>query len=125
MEPPSDILMDLALRCLREPASRALDGEIYCAIHNIEDVNDLSNHNLQEARCNGEVLVEHLRGAGIGWIQAPPFTSDLRYAETLLPDGLRTVCREPRRVCATALRARALMNVAPLTVSTIFERCRA
>ena len=41
----------LGTRCLGEPASRRLDGEIYCAesycaVHNIEDTNALSNDNL-------------------------------------------------------------------------------
>jgi hypothetical protein len=40
-----------AERCLHERASRRLDGEIYCAesycaVHNIEDTNALSNDNL-------------------------------------------------------------------------------
>ena len=125
MELPADILPELAVRCLQEPASRELDGEIYCALHNIEDVNDLSSHNLLEARSNGEVLVEHRRGGGIGWIQAPPFTAELRYAESLLPDGVATICRDPRRVCAAALNARALLQAPPPAISNIFEFCRA
>jgi hypothetical protein len=77
------------------------------------------------ARANGEVLVEHRRGGGVGWIEAPPFTAELRYAETLLPDGVRTICRDPRRVCATALHARALLGAPPPALSTHFEFCRA
>ena len=117
-------LVALAGRCLREPASRRLDGEIYCALHNIEDINDLSDHNRLEARENGEVLVEHQRGAGREWIQAPPFTGELRYAETLVPEGLVTIARDPRRVCATALNARALTSAPAPRVSNIFEFCR-
>jgi len=117
-------LVALAGRCLREPASRRLDGEIYCALHNIKDINDLSDHNRLEARENGEVLVEHQRGTGRGWIQAPPFTKELRYAETLVPEGLATIARDPRRVCPTALNARALTSAPAPRVSNIFEFCR-
>ena len=110
-------LVALAGRCLREPASRRLDGEIYCALHNIRDTNDLSERYLLEARENGEVLVERQRGADRGWIQVPPFTEELRYAETLVPEGLITIARDPRIVCATALNARALTSAPPLRVS--------
>jgi hypothetical protein len=119
--PPVTSLVALAGRCLREPASRRLDGEIYCALHNIEDINDLSDHKLREARENGEVLVEHPHGAGCGWIQAPPFTAELRYAEALVPEGLATIARDPRIICATALHARALMSAPAPRVSSIFE----
>ena len=54
-------LVALAGRCLREPASRRLDGEIYCALHNIRDINDLSDRYLLEARENGEVLASATR----------------------------------------------------------------
>ena len=63
---------------------------------------------------NGEVLVEHRPGYGLAWIEAPPFTADLRYAESLVPEGLLTLFRDARRVCATALQARALANEPPL-----------
>jgi hypothetical protein len=122
--PPVRSLVALAGRCLREPASRRLDGEIYCALHNIRDINDLSDHKLMEARENGEVLVEHQHGAGRGWIEAPPFTEELQYAETLVPEGLATIARDPRRVCATALHARALTSAPAPRVSNIFEFCR-
>ncbi len=121
---PVSSLVALAGRCLREPASRRLDGEIYCALHNIEDINDLSDHNLVEARENGWVLVEHQHGAGRGWIEAPPFTAELQYAETLVPEGLATIARDPRIVCATALHARALTSAPAPRVSSIFEFCR-
>ena len=65
--------------------------------------NTRSYNNLLEARCTGHVLVEHGCGTEIGWIEAPPFTEELKYAETLLPEGVITICRDPRRVCATAL----------------------
>ena len=44
----------------------------------------------------------------------------MTYAETLLPEGLTTSFRDARRVCATALQARALANEPPL-VSDIVE----
>ena len=117
-------LLELAERCLAEPASRRLDGEIYCAVHNIEDANTLSDNNLLEGRRTGHVLVEHRCGTEIGWIEAPPFTEELKYAETLLPEGVITICRESRRVCATALYVRALTNASPPHISSIFEFCR-
>jgi hypothetical protein len=43
-------LYGLGRRCLREPASRRLDGEIYCALHNIIDRNPLINDQLLQAR---------------------------------------------------------------------------
>ena len=107
-------LYGLGARCLSEPASRRLDGEIYCAVHNVRDGNPLSSDRLLHARENGEVLVEHCPGDGLGWIEAPPFTADLRYAESLLPEGLLTFFRDARSVCATALQARALANEPPL-----------
>jgi hypothetical protein len=44
-------------------------------------------------------------------------TIELRYAESLLPGGLSTFYRDARKVCATALHARALANEPPATVS--------
>ena len=112
-----DVALDLyglGARCLSEPPSRRLDGEIYCAVHNVRDCNPLSSDQLLHAGENGEVLVEHRPGDGLAWIEAPPFTADLRYAETLLPEGVLTFFRDARRVCATALQARALANEPPL-----------
>lgn len=120
-DPSASRLLALAERCLSEPPSRHLDGEIYCAVHHIEDVNDLSSDTLRQAWQRGQVLVEHHRGAEIGWIEAPPFTEELRYAETLLPDGVATVCRDARRACATALNVRALVDAAPPPVCDVFE----
>jgi hypothetical protein len=74
-----------------------------------------------QARENGEVLVERGSGDGLGWIEAPPFTADLRYAESLLSEGLLTFFRDVRRVCATALQARALANEPPPMVSNIVQ----
>jgi len=65
---------------------------------------------------NGDVLLEH-PGDGLVWIEAPPFTAELRYAESLLPEGLCTFYRDARKVCATALQERALANEPPLPSS--------
>ena len=114
-------LYGLGSRCLHEPASRRLDGEIYCAIHNVTDWNPLLNNQQFGARENGEVLVEHPRGEGLDWIEVPPFTTELRYAESLLPEGLCTFYRDARKVCATALQARALANEPPPLISNIVQ----
>ena len=115
-------LYSLGARCLSEPPSRRLDGEIYCAVHNVRDCNPLSSDQLFHAREHGEVLVEHRPGDGLAWIEAPPFTAELKYAESLLPEGLLTIFRDARRVCATALQARALANEPPLpSVSNIMK----
>jgi|HubBroStandDraft_6_1064221.scaffolds.fasta_scaffold1060111_2 hypothetical protein len=112
-------LYGLGYRCLHEPASRRLDGQIYCAVHNVSDRNPLSTGELLQARENGEVLVEHCPSDGLGWIEAPAFTAELRYAESLLPEGLMTFFRDARKVCATALQARALANEPPPLVSNL------
>ena len=114
-------LYGLGMRCLHEPASRRLDGEIYCAIHNVTDWNPLLDNQQFQARESGEVLVEHRAGEGFHWIEAPPFTTELRYAESLLPEGILTFYREARRVCATALQARALANEPAPPVSNIAQ----
>jgi hypothetical protein len=104
-------LAALATRCLTEAPSRALDVEIYCALHGIEDGNDLASPALVEARAKGDVLIVE---PGLqGWVEVPPFTGELKYAKSLLPEGLYTISLEPRIVCAAALRALALTN-APL-----------
>ena len=114
-------LYGLGARCLHEPASRSLDGEIYCAIHNVTDWNPLSNNQQFQARESGEVLVEHCPDEGLHWIEAPPFTTGLRYAESLLPEGVLTFYLDARRVCATALQARALANEPAPLVSNIAQ----
>ena len=101
-------LYGLGDRCLHEPTSRRLDGEIYCTIHNVKDLNPLLNDRLLQARERGEVLVEHWPSVGPAWIEAPPFTAELKHAQSLLPEGVATFFRDARRVCATALQARAL-----------------
>jgi hypothetical protein len=117
-------LRELAHKCLNEPPSRRLDGEIYCAIHNIEDANLLITPGLVEAKEAGEVLVEHRPGAGLAWVEAPPFTTQLKYAESLLPDGLLTIHRNASVVCATALLARVLANEPALPVSETVDCTR-
>ena len=105
-------LAALADRCLAEAPSRALDVEIYCAIHGIEDGNDLCSPALVEARAKGDVLIVE---PGLqGWVEVPPFTGELKYAKSLLPDGLHTISSEPRIVCAAALHALAITDAPPL-----------
>jgi hypothetical protein len=82
LDPGALRLIALAERCAHEPASRQLDGEIYCAVHNIEDINLFSDDNLWEAKRNGQVLVLH-HGE---WVEAPSFTQERKYAEMLLPE---------------------------------------
>jgi hypothetical protein len=106
-------LYGLGDRCLHEPSSRRLDGEIYCTIHNVRDLNPLINDRLLQARERGVVLVEHWPSAGPAWIEVPPYTAELKHAESLLPEGLTTYFRDARRVCATALQARAFANEPP------------
>jgi hypothetical protein len=49
-----------------------------------------------------------------GWVEVPAFTGELKYAKSLLPDGLYTISPEPRIVLARRpLRALALTD-APL-----------
>ena len=117
-------LLALAERCLQESPSRQLDGEIYCAVHYIEDLNSLSMPNLWDAKLNGQVLVRYGQGGAVGWIEAPPFTFERQFAETLLPDGLVTICRDARFVCAAALRSRALTKAPAPALSNVFEFCR-
>ena len=105
-------LAELADRCLTEAPSRALDVEIYCVIHGIEDGNDLASPALVEARAKGDALIVE---PGLwGWVEVPPFTGELKYAKSLLPDGLYTISSDPRIVCAAALQALALTEASPL-----------
>lgn len=107
--------------CLRRPLRcTSMDAFIYPADqHNVSDRNPLSTGALLQARENGEVLVEHCPSDGLGWVEVPPFTAELNYAESLLPEGLLTFYRDARRVCATALQARALANEPPPLVSNL------
>jgi hypothetical protein len=120
LEASAQRLLTLAERCLVEAPSRSLDGEIYVAVHHIMDMNELTAHNLWEAKVSGEVLVEH-RGATVEWIEAPPFTAELKYAETLLPERVATILKDPRAVCAAALRARAHSDASPPYVSSLLD----
>src|ERR1043165_6090372 len=104
--------MTSVARCLLGAPWRALDVEIYCAIHGIEDGNDRGSPALSEARAKGDVLIVE---PGLhGWVEVPPFTEQLEYAKSLLPDGLYTISSEPRIVCAAALSALAITNAPPL-----------
>ena len=105
-------LAELADRCLTEAPSRAFDVEIYCVIHGIEDGNDLASPALIEARAKGDVLIVE---PGLWeWVEVPPFTGELKYAKSLLPDGVYTISSDPRIVCAAALSALALTDAPPL-----------
>lgn len=113
----------LADRCLAEAPSRALDVEIYCALHGIEDGNDLASPALVEARAKGDVLIVE---PGLqGWVEVPPFTGELKYAKSLLPDGLYTISSDPRIVCAAALRALALTGAPPMPYLSLHSELRA
>jgi hypothetical protein len=105
-------LITTANRCLREPASRALDGAIHCAVLGVRDANSLTSAALIDARANGLILINH--AAIKGWTEAPRYTEDARCANLLVPDGLSTIARDPRIVCATALIARATLEAPPL-----------
>ena len=60
----------------------------------IEDGNDLASPALVEARAKGDVLIVE---PGVhGWVEVPPFTGELKYAKSLLPDGLYTISSEPQ-----------------------------
>lgn len=97
------------------PASRRLDGALYCAVHDIEDLNDLSNADLVDARSRGEILIAQRRATG--WAEVPRFTASLGCARSLLPDALSIISRDPRKVCSIALYARALLGAPPPRVS--------
>jgi hypothetical protein len=62
----------------------------------------------------GDVLEKDCRGLVIDRIEAPPYSSELKYAESLLPDGLAIIVRDPLKVCAAALNARARCRAPPL-----------
>lgn len=104
--------INVANRCLVEPASRALDAAIHCAVLGVTDANPLSSAALIEARARGLILID--RAAIRGWADAPPYTADLGCAQLLVPEGLSTIAREPRIVCATALIARAMLDAPPV-----------
>jgi len=101
----------LFARCLIEPASRALDAAIYCAVLGATDDNTLSSAVLVEVRASGFILNSQPVKA---WVYAPWYTEDLASAQSLVPAGLSTISRDPRLVCATALKARAILNAPSL-----------
>ena len=101
-------------RCLIEPASRALDAAIYCAVLEVIDANSLSSAPLIEARARGLILIT--QPAINGWADAPFYTEDLACAKSLVPEGLSTIARDPRIVCATALMVRAILDSPPLAL---------
>jgi hypothetical protein len=68
----------VANRCLAEPASRALDAAIYCAVLGTADANTLTSAPLIEARARGMILVN--QAAIKGWVDAPPYTEDISSA---------------------------------------------
>jgi hypothetical protein len=113
----------LANRCLIEPPSRALDAEIYCGVHHINDGNDLGSPALVEARRDGFVLI--LEPGQEGWVEVPPFTSDIIYAVSLVPEGLYTISRDPLILCSTALTALAMTNAPPIPHGSVLNEGRA
>ena len=120
MVPHVDRLLIEAARSTQEKPSRRLDADIYCALHNIWDQNRLTNEDLVAARRRGEVLLDTQGDAEV-WIEAPPFTTDLTYAETLLPDGVCTIIKDPMTVCAIGLRSRARLKVPPLQITNLLQ----
>jgi hypothetical protein len=102
------LFMAVANRCLIESASRALDAAIYCAVLGATDNNPLSCAPLIEARARGLILIN--QAGAKGWVDAPPYTEDLGWAKSLVPEGLSTISRDPPIVCATALMARAILD---------------
>jgi len=120
----ADALRALGERCLVEPASRRLDADIQCALHGIRDFNPLDTDGLVQAHEDGRILARLYHDGQFGWIEAPPFTADLECAKALLPPGLATFYRDPLKVCATALQARALANEPPPAFANVLERRR-
>ena len=110
-------------RCLIEPASRALDAAIYCAVLGATDANPLNSAPLIEVRVRGFVLIK--KRDIKWWAYAPPFTADLDCAKSLVPDGVSTIARDPRIVCATALMARAILDLPPLPLDGWRKHCLA
>jgi hypothetical protein len=104
-------LIAMANRCLVEPASRALDARIYCALLGLEDENGLSSPVYMLARARGMVLLPSYSVEG--WIEAPRYTEDLASAKSLVPDCVSTISSDPRVVCATALTTIAVMGTPP------------
>lgn len=100
-------LLALAYRCEWEKPSRELDGAIYCAVHDVVDLNGLQGEELREKRRNGEVAVENHKDAEIGWRVAPLYTFRMEAAQMLLGSFSELCPNNARRTCAFALRALA------------------
>jgi hypothetical protein len=113
-------LLKVAEKCLGEPPSRELDGIIYCALFELDDLNDLSNAPCQRSRSTGEVLVQAHKGFAAAWIRAPYYTSNKEDAHTLYPHHADIVPDNLSSACATALRARVAIG-AP---TPGFPQCR-
>lgn len=101
-------------RCLVEPASRALDGAIHCAVLGVTDANPLSSRPLIDVRGRGFILIH--QPPRKAWADAPPYTQDLDCARSLVPDGVSTISPDPRIVCATALMVRAILGSPPVAL---------
>jgi hypothetical protein len=112
MSHATSLFIALSNRCLIEPASRALDGAIHGAVLGTTDANPLFSAPLIEARARGLILIRQPGMAA--WADAPCYTEDLDCAHLLVPEGLATISRDPRIVCATALMVRAILNSPPL-----------
>jgi hypothetical protein len=106
-------LLALAERCLQEPASRRLDGEIYCAVHGKSDLNTLGNEHLMNAAFGGDVLLGNNEGTDLDWVSTPAFTTELTVAKSLLPNQVLTITKDPRQVCAFALMAEVAASREP------------
>jgi hypothetical protein len=98
-------LLALADRCLREPPSRRLDAEIYCAVLDEVDVNTLGTDRQLTAASDGDVLLVKRGTTGTEWYVSPPYTYELQYANLLLPENVLTIAKEARQVCSIALNA--------------------
>jgi hypothetical protein len=94
---------------MRDFPSRALDAQIFCAVHGVTDANSLTSPDLIEARARGHLLIGE--GSMLGWILAPRYTSDLALAQSLIPEGISTISKIPSIVCATALTIMARTGV--------------
>jgi len=100
-------LLTLADRCEREGPSRELDGEIYCAIHNLVDLNGRHTQELRKAHTNGEVMVAYHEGVIMGWFTAPLYTCNMKAAQTLFDEHPNRSPDEPMLICSLALRMMA------------------
>jgi hypothetical protein len=113
-------LLKVAEKCLGEPPSRELDGIIYCALFELEDLNDLSNARHHGSRSTGEVLVQANKGFSAAWFRVPCYTSNKDDARTLYPTHVDIVPDNLSSACATALRARVAIGApTPVFLSVV------